>query len=245
MDHDSACSRCENCLFLLRCRSRACGGLLDQRSDSIGLRDVHGVAALDLDHRGARPFGHGTLRVSGIALSSVAMRYQLGLALHAGSLILPLRAATPHGTWESAMNAAFRGPRLRRKWRETLPCRGTKAVLRRQYRRYRRPWWRVFHECGHRLTFIRGERRDVDETSHLRIVSGFSDHRSTVGVANENRRAVLCCQSSLGVRHVVFQRHRRILDDGDTVTVSRQGLVDAPPIQSRPQSHREPGQRCS
>src|SRR6266436_10425669 len=28
-----------------------------------------------------------------------------------------------------------------------------KAVLRRQYRRYRRPWWRVFHECGHRLTF--------------------------------------------------------------------------------------------
>src|SRR6266513_3734020 len=43
----------------------------------------------------------------GIILSSVAIRYQLGLALHAGSLILPLRAATPHGTWESAMNAAF------------------------------------------------------------------------------------------------------------------------------------------
>src|SRR2546427_7106832 len=43
----------------------------------------------------------------GIILSSVAIRYQLGLALHAGSLILALRAATPHGTWESAMNAAF------------------------------------------------------------------------------------------------------------------------------------------
>jgi hypothetical protein len=43
----------------------------------------------------------------GIILSSVAIRHQLGLALHAGSLILPLRAATPHGTWESAMNAAF------------------------------------------------------------------------------------------------------------------------------------------
>src|SRR5713226_4778884 len=43
----------------------------------------------------------------GIILSSVAIRYQLGLALHAGSLIVPLRAATPHGTWESAMNAAF------------------------------------------------------------------------------------------------------------------------------------------
>src|SRR5207247_2949146 len=43
----------------------------------------------------------------GIILSSVTMRYQLGLVLHAGSLILPLRASTPHGTWESAMNAAF------------------------------------------------------------------------------------------------------------------------------------------
>src|ERR1700730_12941098 len=43
----------------------------------------------------------------GIILSSVTIRYQLGLAFHAGSLILPLRASTPHGTWESAMNATF------------------------------------------------------------------------------------------------------------------------------------------
>src|SRR5947209_5434195 len=43
----------------------------------------------------------------GIILSSVATIYQLGLAFHAGSLIVPLSAATPHGTWEAAMNAAF------------------------------------------------------------------------------------------------------------------------------------------
>src|SRR6266851_4920465 len=43
----------------------------------------------------------------GIILSSVATRYQLGLVFHAGSLIVPLGAPTPHGTWESAMNAAF------------------------------------------------------------------------------------------------------------------------------------------
>src|SRR6266436_8778035 len=43
----------------------------------------------------------------GIILSSVTTRYQLGFAFHAGSLIAPLRAATPHGTWESAMKAAF------------------------------------------------------------------------------------------------------------------------------------------
>src|SRR2546422_1018532 len=67
------------------------------------------------------------------------------------------------------------------------------------------------------------------ETGHLRIVPGFSDYCSTVGVANENRRAVLCCQSPLGVRYVVVQRYRRILDDGDPVAVSRQDLVYGSP----------------
>src|SRR5262245_30447160 len=45
----------------------------------------------------------------GIILSSVATRYQLGLCFHAGSLIAPLSASTPHGTCESAMNAAVSG----------------------------------------------------------------------------------------------------------------------------------------
>src|SRR5437764_7430236 len=43
----------------------------------------------------------------GIILSSVTSRYQLGLVFQAGSVITPPRASTPHGTWESAMNAAF------------------------------------------------------------------------------------------------------------------------------------------
>src|SRR6185295_635233 len=43
----------------------------------------------------------------GIILSSVATKYQLGLVFHAGWLIAPLSASTPHGTCESAMNAAF------------------------------------------------------------------------------------------------------------------------------------------
>src|SRR2546426_8235170 len=45
----------------------------------------------------------------GIILSSVVTRYQLGLVLHADSLIAPLMAPMPHGTWESAINAAFSG----------------------------------------------------------------------------------------------------------------------------------------
>src|SRR6266699_3595272 len=42
----------------------------------------------------------------GIILSSVTTRYQLGLVFHAGAVILPSSASTPHGTWESAMKAA-------------------------------------------------------------------------------------------------------------------------------------------
>src|SRR5687767_8351724 len=43
----------------------------------------------------------------GIILSAVAIRAQLGFALHAGSLIGVASASTPHGTCESAMKAAF------------------------------------------------------------------------------------------------------------------------------------------
>src|SRR4029077_19637601 len=45
----------------------------------------------------------------GIILSSVATRYQVGLARQAGAVIAPLRALTPHGTWESAMKSASGG----------------------------------------------------------------------------------------------------------------------------------------
>src|SRR6266702_523505 len=45
----------------------------------------------------------------GIILSSVVSRYQLGFVLHAGSPTAPLMAPKPHGTWESAINAAFSG----------------------------------------------------------------------------------------------------------------------------------------
>src|SRR5690349_11309073 len=43
----------------------------------------------------------------GVIRSSMAIRYQLGLVLQAGWLIVPLSASTPQGTWESAMNSAL------------------------------------------------------------------------------------------------------------------------------------------
>src|SRR5258707_9732023 len=61
------------------------------------------------------------------------------------------------------------------------------------------------------------------------MVSGFSDYRSPVGMANENCRSVLRCKNSLGNCYVVLQRYRRILDDADAVAVSFQDLVDALP----------------
>src|SRR4029450_2632208 len=45
----------------------------------------------------------------GIILSSVATRYQLGFVLHAGWLMVPLSASTPHGTWEWGMNGGGSG----------------------------------------------------------------------------------------------------------------------------------------
>src|SRR5258707_882109 len=41
----------------------------------------------------------------GIIRSSLATRYQLGLDRHADSTTAPLRASSPHGTWESATSA--------------------------------------------------------------------------------------------------------------------------------------------
>src|SRR5260370_40287698 len=61
------------------------------------------------------------------------------------------------------------------------------------------------------------------------MVSGFSNYRSPVGMANENCRSVLRCKSSLGDCYVVLQRYCRILDDADAVAVSLQDLVDALP----------------
>src|SRR5215204_6555010 len=68
----------------------------------------------------------------GIIRSSVATRYQLGLLRQAGSLTVPPSASTPHGTCESAMNAAcsaLTSPRTthgtsRGRGRETHPAAG-------------------------------------------------------------------------------------------------------------------------
>ena len=61
------------------------------------------------------------------------------------------------------------------------------------------------------------------------MVSGFSDYRSPVGMANEDCRSVLRCKNSLGNRDIVLQRYRRVLDDAHLIAVPLQDLVDALP----------------
>jgi hypothetical protein len=100
------------------------------------------------------------------------------------------------------------------------------AVLRRQYRRHGCAGCRMFVERCHGLAFVRSERGDVRQSCNLWMVPGFSDHRSSVGVADEDCRSVLRCKSSLGNRYVALQRYCRILDNADTVAVSREDLVD-------------------
>src|SRR2546422_884873 len=165
----------------------------------------------------------------GIILSSVAIRYQLGLALHAGSLILALRAATPHGTWESAMNAAFSvSTSAPKEAGDFALSRNKKPSCGGSIGGTGAPGGGAFIKVGPDPPLSRGN-AVIHEPCNLWIVSGFSDHRPSIGVADENCRSVLRCKNSLGNRNVVVQRYRRVLDDADIVAVPLQNLVDALP----------------
>src|SRR5213596_2866685 len=122
----------------------------------------------------------------GIILSSVVTMYQLGLVFHAGSLIVPPSASTPHGTWESAMNAAFAG--------STSPAKeaGNLALS-----RNRKPSW------GGR---IGGTGAHIHQPHDLWIGAGFGDHCSSVGVADEHHRAALRMNDEFGCGNIAGQR---------------------------------------
>src|SRR4029453_8493922 len=81
-------------------------GLFDEGGHRGWLRHKDGVAGVDLGDRGSGPLGHGALGCRGIIRSPVVTRYQLGLVRQAASVTDPPRASTPHGTCESARNAA-------------------------------------------------------------------------------------------------------------------------------------------
>ena len=83
-----------------------------------------------------------------------------------------------------------------------------------------------------RLARVRHPARDVDERRHVGMVASLGDHRSAVGVADEDDRIALLADDHLGGGDVVLERDGRVLHDPDLVAVLPQEVVDAPPAGS-------------
>src|ERR1700694_4716820 len=94
----------------------------------------------------------------GIILSSLATRYQLGLVFHAASVTLPFRASSPHGTCDSAMNAAVFG--------STSPANAAAnlALSRRE----------SLDQRSNGLAIVGRKSGDIDERRDLGIVARFT-----------------------------------------------------------------------
>src|SRR3954452_24008288 len=143
----------------------------------------------------------------GIMWSSVATRYQLGFARHAGSVTVPLSASTPHGTCESAMNAASsagrsaanesanfsrsrkRNPSTGGSIGGTGAPGGGSAI-------------RVFD----RLARVGGEGGDVDEAGAPLVHAGLADDRAAVGMAGGDRRPIQLIERVVDGLDVAFER---------------------------------------
>src|SRR5215204_2462050 len=83
-------------------------------------------------------------------------------------------------------------------------------------------------ERFHRLALVRHESRDINERRHFGSITRLGDHRSAIGMANENDRFALRAGDHLGRGDIAFKGKRRILDDSDTVVVL-QKVVNALP----------------
>src|SRR6267378_6192248 len=209
------------------------GGLFDQSCDSIWLRHVDGMAALDLYDRRTRPPGHGTLGIGWdhLVVGGDHVPARLGLPrrftdLAAESLHAPWDLGVGHERGFFCVHVGSEGGGELRSVEEQI------AVLRRQYRRYGCAGRWILDQRGHGLALVRSKGGDINESRNLGIVSGFSDYCSPVGVADENCRSVLRCKNALGSRHVVLQRYRRVLDDADVIAVLLQDTVDTFPARA-------------
>src|SRR5829696_4599502 len=117
---------------------------------------------------------------------------------------------------------------------ELFPVEQQEAVLRRQNKvsRARHAGRDAGDERFLRLARVRHPARDVDERRHVGIITRLGDHRSAVGVADEDDRIALLADDHLGRGDVVLERDGRVLHDPDPVAVLPQEVVDAPPAGS-------------
>ena len=96
------------------------GGLFNESRDSLGLREVDGVAAPGLNRRGARPFGHCTLGVrwDPLVLGSDQAPARLGSPRPFANCAAETRY-TPVALGSRPRTWLFLGPRQPRKRRQT------------------------------------------------------------------------------------------------------------------------------
>src|SRR5258707_10980550 len=136
------------------------GGLFNQSCDSLWLRHVDGMAALDLNDRGARPLGHGTLGIGWdhLVVGGDQVPARLGpprrfTDLAAESLHAPRDLRVSHESGSFCVHIGCEGSA------ELRPIEEQIAVLRRQYRRdgwagrraFEKRWPRptpVWSKCG-------------------------------------------------------------------------------------------------
>src|ERR687885_267351 len=112
------------------------------------------------------------------------------------------------------------------------PVEEQEAVPRRQNWRHRCAGRRIGNERVYRLVLVRREGRNVDKRRHFGIVTRLGDHRSAVGMANENDWFALRSDDMPGRGDVPCKRNGGILDDSDAVAIPLQAAVDALPVRA-------------
>jgi hypothetical protein len=89
--------------------------------------------------------------------------------------------------------------------------------------------WEAGDEAADRLAVVGGEGGDVYEPGDLVVIACLGDDRATVGVADEDRRAVLLVEDASGEGDVALEGRRWVLDDADVEAVCAEQVVDALP----------------
>src|SRR5947209_19563758 len=128
----------------------------------------------------------------GIILSPVVTRYQLGLVRQAGSVISPPRASTPHGTCESAMNAARSAGKspANDAWNFSR-SRNRKPSLGGRIGGCGASGGKLARSVFTDSPLSGANAGYVDQGRHVLVGSRFGDDRPAVGVADEHDRAHL------------------------------------------------------
>src|SRR5450755_1882492 len=148
---------------------------------------LHGVCATVAPIRSAWATG-------GIIRSSVTCGYQLGLTRQAAWPIRPPRASRPHGTCESAMNAASSaGTSAANDSWELRPVQEQLAVDRGQDRRLRPVDREGAEERVDGLALVGCERGDVHERGDLVVSAGLGDVGARAGGVADGAGTAASC----------------------------------------------------